>query len=62
MTGPVSYWAYLALDEILAAQRPRSDEQRFAGATYDPTSHYRGARVLRFSSGLTLAAMPTSLR
>jgi tryptophan 2,3-dioxygenase len=23
---PVSYWAYLALDELLAAQRPRSDE------------------------------------
>lgn len=28
---------------------------RFAGATYDPTSHYRGARVIRFfaSEGLT---------
>jgi tryptophan 2,3-dioxygenase len=23
---PVSYWSYLALDELLAAQRPRSDE------------------------------------
>jgi kynureninase len=29
--------------------------QRFAGATYDPTSHYRGARVFRFfqEQGLT---------
>jgi tryptophan 2,3-dioxygenase len=24
--APVSYWSYLALDELLAAQRPRSDE------------------------------------
>src|SRR4051794_14110133 len=23
---PVSYWSYLALDELLAAQRPRSEE------------------------------------
>src|SRR5829696_7275725 len=29
--------------------------QRFAGATYDPTSHYRAARVFRFfaDQGLT---------
>jgi kynureninase len=34
--------------------------QRFAGATYDPTSHYRAARVFRFfeEQGLT----PTLLR
>jgi kynureninase len=32
-----------------------SGADRFAGATYDPTSHYRGARVVRFfaAEGLT---------
>jgi kynureninase len=37
---------------------------RFAGATYDPTSHYRGARVLRFFAerGLTPAVLEASYR
>jgi kynureninase len=37
---------------------------RFAGATYDPTSHYRAARVLRFFSerGLTPALLEASYR
>ena len=36
--------------------------QRFAGATYDPTSHYRGARVFRFfqEQGLTPALLRQS--
>lgn len=35
------------------------DADRFAGATYDPTSHYRGARVVRFfaEQGLTPARL-----
>jgi kynureninase len=37
---------------------------RFAGATYDPTSHYRAARVLRFFAerGLTPAVLEASYR
>lgn len=45
-----------------ASQEPVSygdGAPRFAGATYDPTSHYRGARVLRFfqQQGLTPALL-----
>jgi kynureninase len=37
---------------------------RFAGATYDPTSHYRAARVLRYFAerGLTAAVLEGSYR
>jgi kynureninase len=37
---------------------------RFAGATYDPTSHYRAARVLRFFAerGLTPEVLEASYR
>jgi kynureninase len=37
-----------------------SGAQRFAGATYDPTSHYRAARVIAFfaDQGLTPAFLP----
>ena len=37
---------------------------RFAGATYDPTSHYRAARVLEFFAerGLTPALLEASYR
>jgi kynureninase len=37
---------------------------RFAGSTYDPTSHYRAARVMRFfaQQGLTPAFLPTVYR
>jgi kynureninase len=37
---------------------------RFAGATYDPTSHYRAARVMRFFAerGLTPALLEASYR
>jgi kynureninase len=37
---------------------------RFAGATYDPTSHYRAARVLRYFAerGLTPAVLEASYR
>jgi kynureninase len=37
---------------------------RFAGSTYDPTSHYRAARVLRFfgEQGLTADVLATSYR
>ena len=39
-------------------------EQRFAGATYDPTSHYRGARVFGFfgEQGLTPDLLHCSYR
>jgi kynureninase len=38
--------------------------ERFAGATYDPTSHYRAARVLRFfdEQGLTPERLRSSYR
>jgi kynureninase len=38
--------------------------ERFAGSTYDPTSHYRAARVLRFfdEQGLTPARLRASYR
>jgi kynureninase len=38
--------------------------QRFAGATYDPTSHYRGARVVAFfaETGLTPALLHAAYR
>jgi kynureninase len=37
---------------------------RFAGSTYDPTSHYRAARVLEFfeQQGLTVATLTASYR
>lgn len=37
---------------------------RFAGSTYDPTSHYRAARVLRFfeEQGLTVDVLASSYR
>ena len=38
-TGPVHY---------------QTGDDRFAGATYDPTSHYRGAEVFRFFADLEL--------
>jgi kynureninase len=43
------------------AYAPRG-AQRFAGATYDPTSHYRAARVQRFfaEQGLTPAVLAAS--
>jgi kynureninase len=50
--------------EMAAERRPGAVEyprggMRFAGATYDPTSHYRAARVLDFfeERGLTPAAL-----
>ncbi|HMJ36287.1 MAG TPA: hypothetical protein VK501_20465 [Baekduia sp.] len=44
------YAEFGALAERRAGERVAYGRgaQRFAGATYDPTSHYRGARVLRF--------------
>jgi len=54
------------------AEAPRADRpvpygggaSRFAGATYDPTSHYRAARVLEFFAerGLTPALLEASYR
>jgi kynureninase len=50
--------------ELAAEKRPRAVEypkggMRFAGATYDPTSHYRAARVFDFfaEQGLTPEAL-----
>jgi kynureninase len=44
------YAEFGALAERRAGERVAYGRgaERFAGATYDPTSHYRGARVLRF--------------
>jgi kynureninase len=51
---------YAEFDELHAAQEPGATEyprgsMRFAGSTYDPTSHYRAARVFDFfeEHGLT---------
>jgi kynureninase len=62
ITGWFAEFAMLA-GEHLAAGRvgyPADPAARFAGSTYDPTSHYRGARVFDFFArhGLT----PTLLR
>jgi kynureninase len=61
---------YAEFDALAAAPDPGrpvpygGPASRFAGATYDPTSHYRAARVLRFFAerGLTPALLEASYR
>lgn len=48
VTGWFAEFGELADEKDLGAVRYASGAARFAGATYDPTSHYRAAHVLRF--------------
>jgi kynureninase len=67
---PVLTGWYAEFDALAAAHEPGgpvpygAGASRFAGATYDPTSHYRAARVLRFfgERGLTPAVLEASYR
>jgi kynureninase len=67
---PVLTGWYAEFDALAAAPDPGrpvpygGPASRFAGATYDPTSHYRAARVLRFFAerGLTPAVLEASYR
>jgi kynureninase len=67
---PVLTGWYAEFDALAAAPEPGrpvpygGPASRFAGATYDPTSHYRAARVLRFFAerGLTPAVLEASYR
>jgi kynureninase len=67
---PVLTGWYAEFDALAAAPDPArpvpygGPTSRFAGATYDPTSHYRAARVLRFFAerGLTPAVLEASYR
>lgn len=58
-TGWFSEFAELAREKVPGAVEYPRGGMRFAGATYDPTSHYRAARVLDFfaEQGLTPAAL-----
>ena len=59
-TGWYSEFAELAAEKVPGAVEYPRGGMRFAGATYDPTSHYRAARVFDFFAqrGLT----PNALR
>jgi kynureninase len=67
---PVLTGWFAEFDALAAAHEPGgpvpygAGASRFAGATYDPTSHYRAARVLRFFAerGLTPALREASYR
>jgi len=48
VTGWFAEFGELADEKDPGVVRYASGAARFAGATYDPTSHYRAARVLRF--------------
>jgi kynureninase len=58
-TGWFSEFAELAAEKRPGAVEYPKGGMRFAGATYDPTSHYRGARVFDFfaEQGLTPEAL-----
>jgi kynureninase len=59
LTGWFSEFAELAAAHEPGAVEYPTGGMRFAGATYDPTSHYRAARVFEFSAehGLTPDAL-----
>lgn len=48
ITGWFAEFGELAAEKAPGLVRYPNGAARFAGATYDPTSHYRAARVLRF--------------
>jgi kynureninase len=58
-TGWFSEFAELAAEKVPGAVEYPKGGMRFAGATYDPTSHYRAARVFDFfaEQGLTPEAL-----
>jgi kynureninase len=67
---PVLTGWYAEFDALAAEPHPDravpygAGASRFAGATYDPTSHYRAARVLRYFAerGMTPALLEASYR
>jgi kynureninase len=69
MRPAITGW-FAEFDALAAAPDPSgrvaygAGASRFAGATYDPTSHYRAARVLRFFArrGLTPNVLEASYR
>jgi kynureninase len=69
MRPAITGW-FAEFDALAAEHRPGepvpygAPAARFAGSTYDPTSHYRAARVLRFFAerGLTPALLEASYR
>jgi kynureninase len=60
LTGWFSEFAALAEAKTPSEVRYGSGAARFAGATYDPTAHYRAAAVFRFHQDLQLT--PARLR
>jgi kynureninase len=65
LTGWYAEFDALAAEHVPGAPVPYgAGASRFAGSTYDPTSHYRAVRVLRFFSerGLTPALLEASYR
>jgi kynureninase len=64
ITGWYAEFAQLAGEHDPARVAYGTGAERFAGATYDPTSHYRAARVFRFfaEQGLTPERLRSSYR
>jgi kynureninase len=64
ITGWYAEFAALADEHDPARVAYGRGAERFAGSTYDPTSHYRAARVLRFfaDQGLTPGRLRASYR
>ena len=60
LTGWYAEFAELAAEKTPGAVEYLKGGMRFAGATYDPTSHYRAARVFDFFEGQGLT--PSALR
>ena len=62
LTGWYAEFAELAAEKTPSAVEYPKGGMRFAGATYDPTSHYRAARVFDFfeEQGLTPGALRES--
>jgi kynureninase len=56
LTGWFSEFSELAVSRMQHAVHYGSRGERFAGATYDPTAHYRAAAVFRFHEEMNLTA------
>lgn len=57
ITGWFSEFSHLDAAPHVGGVRYGSGAERFAGATYDPTSHYRAAAVFRFHQQMELTAL-----